>query len=586
MLGKIFYNIIIFGTIISICIFPLLVFLSKNKYKYNFKSIYKVFIFILILLILPINIADFSQIKNLICTKSEEIIENEGNIAKIPEIKFENDNTIIEIDNSIDNKINIKNNTFFNISKIIPYVWISISGIILLYNLVAYIIFIINQKKHYSNITNNKVDKILSKLCNEMKIKNVSYKISDTILTPMTIGIFNKTIIISKEILEQKEYELILKHELFHIKNKDIEYKFLLLILNCIYWFNPIIYMFINQVEEILELNCDEYVLQGKEEACRIEYAEILLNQIERTRNKQYRFSMNFANRRKNIMKRFSNIVEKSKKKSIISIATMSGILLVLSTILIVSIPNINFATIDNILNNETQKDLIIEDNNTSLNEISNEENNILKDTNNETENELVNNENSQLKVENDKTNKIEPELVTDEIKNETSNSENNAQKDTNKENKSELVKNNEIKENANNTVENKSYSNSEYIRPLECDYAITNRFGVSNNNVVHSGIDLSATSGENILAIKAGEVVLSNYKGAYGNAVIIKHDDGNMSYYTHCSRLNVEEGQKVNQGDLIAQVGSTGNSTGPHLHLEIRDKNNNAVNPENYINF
>ena len=344
--------------------------------------------------------------------------------------------------------------------------------------------------------------------------------------------------------------------------------------------------MFINQVEEILELNCDEYVLQGKEEACRIEYAEILLNQIERTRNKQYRFSMNFANRRKNIMKRFSNIVEKSKKKSIISIATMSGILLVLSTILIVSIPNINFATIDNILNNETQKDLIIEDNNTSLNEISNEENNILKDTNNETENELVNNENSQLKVENDKTNKIEPELVTDEIKNETSNSENNAQKDTNKENKSELVKNNEIKENANNTVENKSYSNSEYIRPLECDYAITNRFGVSNNNVVHSGIDLSATSGENILAIKAGEVVLSNYKGAYGNAVIIKHDDGNMSYYTHCSRLNVEEGQKVNQGDLIAQVGSTGNSTGPHLHLEIRDKNNNAVNPENYINF
>ena len=582
MLGKIFYNIIIFGTIISICIFPLLVFLSKNKYKYNFKSIYKVFIFILILLILPINIADFSQIKNLICTKSEEIIENEGNIAKIPEIKFENDNTIIEIDNSIDNKINIKNNTFFNISKIIPYVWISISGIILLYNLVAYIIFIINQKKHYSNITNNKVDKILSKLCNEMKIKNVS----DTILTPMTIGIFNKTIIISKEILEQKEYELILKHELFHIKNKDIEYKFLLLILNCIYWFNPIIYMFINQVEEILELNCDEYVLQGKEEACRIEYAEILLNQIERTRNKQYRFSMNFANRRKNIMKRFSNIVEKSKKKSIISIATMSGILLVLSTILIVSIPNINFATIDNILNNETQKDLIIEDNNTSLNEISNEENNILKDTNNETENELVNNENSQLKVENDKTNKIEPELVTDGIKNETSNSENNAQKDTNKENKSELVKNNEIKENANNTVENKSYSNSEYIRPLECDYAITNRFGVSNNNVVHSGIDLSATSGENILAIKAGEVVLSNYKGAYGNAVIIKHDDGNMSYYTHCSRLNVEEGQKVNQGDLIAQVGSTGNSTGPHLHLEIRDKNNNAVNPENYINF
>lgn len=291
-------------------------------------------------------------------------------------------------------------------------------------------------------------------------------------------------------------------------------------------------------------------------------------------------------------MRRFSNIVEKSKKKSIISIATMSGILLVLSTILIVSIPNINFATIDNILNNETKTDLIVEDNNTSLNEISNEENNILKDTNNETENELVNNKNSELKVENDKTNEIEPELVSGEIKNETLTSENSTSKDTNKETKYELVSKNEIKENVNNTVENKSYSNSGYICPLECDYAIANRFGVSNNylvhnnNVIHDGIDLSATSGENILAVKAGEVVLSKYKGAYGNAVIIKHDDGNMSYYTHCSKLNVEEGQKVNQGDIIAQVGSTGNSTGPHLHLEIRDKNNKVVNPENYINF
>ena len=75
MLGKIFYNVIIFGSIISICIYPLLVFLSKNKYKYNFKSLYKIFIFILIILILPINIINFSNIKNISKEETKELEE-------------------------------------------------------------------------------------------------------------------------------------------------------------------------------------------------------------------------------------------------------------------------------------------------------------------------------------------------------------------------------------------------------------------------------------------------------------------------------------------------------------------------------
>ena len=230
------------------------------------------------------------------------------NIIKIPEIKIENDKTIIEVND----EIHIKNNAIFNISQVVPYIWITGASLMLIYNLFSYFIFIINQKKHYISGSNYKIDEILNQLCNEMKIKNISCKISDNVITPMTVGLFIKKIILSKDILKEEEYGFILKHELFHIKNKDIEYKFLLLILNCIYWFNPVIYMFINQVEEILELNCDENVLQGKEHSQRIKYAEILLNQIERTRNKQYRFSMNFANRRKNIMRRFSNIVEKS----------------------------------------------------------------------------------------------------------------------------------------------------------------------------------------------------------------------------------------------------------------------------------
>lgn len=496
MLGKIFYNIIIFGTIISICIFPLLAFLHKNKYKYNFKGVYKIFIFILIILILPIKIIDFSHIKDIIIQEAEKIIENDMNTAKIPEIRLENEKTIIEVDD----EINIKNNAIFNISQVVPYIWISVASLMLIYNLFSYFIFIINQKKHYISASNDEANEILNQLCNEMKIKNVSCKISDNEITPMTVGLFSKKIILSKEILKEKEYEFILKHELFHIKNKDIEYKFLLLILNCIYWFNPIIYMFINQVEEILELNCDENVLKGEEHSERVKYAEILLNQIERTRNKKYKFSMNFANRRKNIMNRFSNIVDETKKKSIVNLATMSGILIIIAVLIIAIIPNINFATQDDEILNKSY--------NQEEGQIEEEENNDIETT--------------------DKTEK--------------------------------------------------------FINPLKDKYTLTSRFGQRIHNF-HKGIDLATASGSDIVATKSGEVIFSSYEGAYGNLVIIQHTDSVKTYYAQCSKLNVNVGDKVNQGDVIANVGSTGNSTGPHLHFEIRI-NDECVNPQDYIEF
>lgn len=64
---------------------------------------------------------------------------------------------------------------------------------------------------------------------------------------------------------------------------------------------------------------------------------------------------------------------------------------------------------------------------------------------------------------------------------------------------------------------------------------------------------------------------------------IILKHGNGIETYYGHCSKLYVKEGEKVEQGDVIAAVGSTGNSTGPHLHFEIR-KNGEYVNPQNYV--
>jgi murein DD-endopeptidase MepM/ murein hydrolase activator NlpD len=85
-----------------------------------------------------------------------------------------------------------------------------------------------------------------------------------------------------------------------------------------------------------------------------------------------------------------------------------------------------------------------------------------------------------------------------------------------------------------------------------------------------HNGLDLAANMGEPIKAARDGEVILSGTVPGYGETVILQHSDGSKTLYGHASRLLVKAGERVRQGEVIAEVGSTGRSTGPHLHFEI----------------
>lgn len=113
----------------------------------------------------------------------------------------------------------------------------------------------------------------------------------------------------------------------------------------------------------------------------------------------------------------------------------------------------------------------------------------------------------------------------------------------------------------------------------------ITSRYGVSSRirKSNHTGLDISAKTGTPIKAISDGTVTSAKYSGSYGNLVKIDHGNGVETWYAHTSKMYVKNGQKVKAGDTIAAVGSTGNSTGPHLHLEIR-VNGKHVNPQKYL--
>jgi murein DD-endopeptidase MepM/ murein hydrolase activator NlpD len=98
-----------------------------------------------------------------------------------------------------------------------------------------------------------------------------------------------------------------------------------------------------------------------------------------------------------------------------------------------------------------------------------------------------------------------------------------------------------------------------------------------------HSGLDFAASYGSTIRAADSGTVIMAGWYGGYGKTVIISHGDGVTTLYGHASELYVSEGQTVQRGQAIAAVGSTGLSTGPHLHFEVR-RNGTPVNPANYL--
>ncbi|MBO5747132.1 MAG: M23 family metallopeptidase [Clostridia bacterium] len=102
----------------------------------------------------------------------------------------------------------------------------------------------------------------------------------------------------------------------------------------------------------------------------------------------------------------------------------------------------------------------------------------------------------------------------------------------------------------------------------------------ISGDYLMHNGLDIAADKGTEIIAVYDGVVQKSGYSESYGYYVLLKHSNNLETLYAHCSSLNVETGDTVKRGETVAFVGSTGRSTGPHLHFEVRVKNY-RIDPE-----
>ena len=134
----------------------------------------------------------------------------------------------------------------------------------------------------------------------------------------------------------------------------------------------------------------------------------------------------------------------------------------------------------------------------------------------------------------------------------------------------------------------NSSYLGGQMAWPVPSSSYISSPFGyrihpIYGYSKLHTGMDIGASSGSAIVAANAGTVISSGWNGGYGKCIVVDHGGGVTTLYAHCSALYVSVGQSVTRGQQIAAVGSTGNSTGPHCHFEVRI-NGSYVNPYPYV--
>ncbi|MBQ3408876.1 MAG: peptidoglycan DD-metalloendopeptidase family protein [Clostridia bacterium] len=132
--------------------------------------------------------------------------------------------------------------------------------------------------------------------------------------------------------------------------------------------------------------------------------------------------------------------------------------------------------------------------------------------------------------------------------------------------------------------------SSGKFLWPVPSSSYVSSNWGyrihpIYGTKKLHAGMDIAASTGANIVAAESGTVILSSwgYNGGYGNYIIISHGNGYTTRYAHCSNLYVKVGDTVSRGQVIAAVGSTGASTGPHCHFEVRI-NGESKNPVNYL--
>ena len=547
ILKSIFYMLIEMSLVASVVGIVTLIIKNIFKSKISPKWLNAIWIVFLIVLINPIRFQSDFSIYNIfdyqkILPFQQENIINEA-LDKHTILKSYFDKTTEENNSQNFNVGTSNDETYFDFSNMSEFIAsLRVEAIVIMYFVVVFCILIVrlltntrinlNTRK---KIENERVTSILKDVQNRYNLnKNVELINQDIISTPAIYGTFNSKILLNEKLLElsDAEIELILLHEVSHIKRGDIYMNKLLQILKIIYCFNPLIIMLLNQIKKDLELANDEYVVKGFNKTKINLYCKTLLK-ISLISDKELFSALGMASDADGLEERIRMIKDKDK--------FFTNKILIISTVLILVLSiTVCFAT----------------------SRITNENSEIIENQLNSGEADLIDNQ----------LNKTETNLMENMFE----------------ENKIKVTEKNII-------TTNESETNAwKVVNPLDGELKVSYKYGkrvhpLTNQEIYHSGVDLVAEKGEIVKSITDGIVEATGFDVEQGNTIEIKHIDEATnkviySFYAHLSKIDVEIGQTVKAGDKIGEVGATGKATGPHLHFEIRNSDKVAMDPTEFI--
>lgn len=329
--------------------------------------------------------------------------------------------------------------------------------------------------------------------------------VSSSRRAPLTFGVFRPTVLLPEDLpVGDAQFQLVLAHELAHIRRKDCLRKLLLTVCLCLYWWNPLVWLMVWLANRDMELACDEAVLRALGPDCKKAYALTLLDMAQR-KPKSAPLCSGFA--RSSAEERIRAIL--SFKRIPAWVGICASVLFVLTA---------------SVFTTQAVSPAAVPEPEPAVQEEIPEENVAVS-----------------VPVS-------EPIPTTPPIMPE-------------QETESETEPQPEV---------------PAYIFPLEDTSAeVTNPYGwqahpVTKQKSLHSGVDLAADYGTNVLAVADGTVLDCSYDTAYGYILTLEHENGIQTQYAHLSEFLVKAGDAVRQGQIIAKTGGSGWSTGSHLHLGV----------------
>ena len=333
--------------------------------------------------------------------------------------------------------------------------------------------------------------------------------VSSSRRAPLTFGVFRPTVLLPEDLpVGDAQFQLVLAHELAHIRRKDCLRKLLLTVCLCLYWWNPLVWMMVWLANRDMELACDEAVLRALGPDCRKAYALTLLDMAQRSPKSAP------------LCSGFAKSSAEERIRAILSFKRIPAWVGICVSVL--------FVLTASVFTTQAASPAAVPEPEPAVQEEIPEENVAVSVS----ESELL-----------PATPPIMPE------------------------------------QEAESEIELETQTRSEvraYIFPLEdTSVEVTNPYGwqehpVTKQKSLHSGVDLAADYGTNVLAVADGTVLDCSYDAAFGYILTLEHGNGVQTQYAHLSEFLVEFGDVVRQGQIIAKTGDSGWTTGPHLHLGV----------------